>query len=407
MAGNSDAALLVPESGKICGAAAVRAGPAGAKPPDRATCVIMTDHAPAVSALARELIAIDSRSFVSNLPIAGRIEAELKGFELERVDYKDGNGVAKRALVAHRGPPGGLALSGHMDTVPDTGWRDDPWSGRIEGGVLHGLGSADMKGPVAAAIVAAKALPDDAPITLLITTDEETTKAGAREIAQRSKLARAAAPRGILVVEPTQMVPMRGHRVHVQFTATATGVQAHSSTGKGRNANWALAPFLVDMKAIYEMLRSDPKYHDNAYEPPFSDFNLVIDNHGAAVNVTVPKATAVIKFRYSAGIDPAPVQRMVREAARLYGLSLSEATEGDPPELPEHHPFVELCSRVAGKPPRVAPYGTDASMLQALAPCVVMGPGDIGKAHAPGECVPIAELAAAVPLFMRLATEIR
>ena len=366
----------------------------------------MTDHSHAVAALARELVAIDSRSFVSNLAVAERVEAELAGFELERVDYRDQNGVAKRALVAHRGPPGGLALSGHMDTVPDTGWRDDPWSGLIEDGVLHGLGSADMKGPLAAAIVAARALPDGVPITLLITTDEETTKAGAREIAQRSKLAKAAAPRGILVVEPTRMVPMRGHRVHVQFTATATGVQAHSSSGRGRNANWALAPFLVDMKAIHEMLRTDPKYHDTAYDPPFSDFNLVVDNHGAAVNVTVPKATAVIKFRFSAKIDPTPVQRMVREAARLYGLTLTEAREGDPPELPESHPLVQLCSRVAGQAPRVAPYGTDASLLQALAPCVIMGPGDIGQAHAPGECVPVAELAAAVPLLMRLATEI-
>ena len=129
------------------------------------------------------------------------------------------------------------------------------------------------------------------------------------------------------------MVPMRGHRVHVQFTATATGVQAHSSTGLGRNANWALVPFLMDMKAIYEMLRADPKYHDTAYDPPFSDFNPIVDNHGAAVNVTVPKATAVIKFRYSAKIDPAPIQRMVREAAKLYGLTLTEAFEGDPPEF--------------------------------------------------------------------------
>jgi acetylornithine deacetylase len=366
----------------------------------------MTDHSDTVAALAGDLVRIDSRSSLSNLPVADRIEAELAGFEVERVDYRDPNGVQKRALVAHRGPPGGLALSGHMDTVPDTGWKDDPWSGRIDGGLLHGLGSADMKGPLASAIVAARTLPDGVPITLLITTDEETTKAGAREIAQRSKLAKGSAPRGILVVEPTLMAPMRGHRVHVQFTATATGVQAHSSTGRGRNANWALIPFLMDMKAVFDTLRSDAKYHDSAYDPPFSDFNPVIDNHGAAVNVTVPKATAVIKFRYSAKVDPTPIQRMVREAARLYGLTLTEATEGNPPELPETHPFVQLCSGISGQSARVAPYGTDASMLQTLAPCVIMGPGDIGKAHAPGECVPVADLAASVAVFQRLAKEI-
>ena len=359
-----------------------------------------------VAELARDLVAIDSRSFVCNHPIAERIEAALAGFEIERLDYTDIKGVAKRVLVAHRGAAGGLALCGHMDTVPDTGWTDDPWSGRIADGRLHGLGSADMKGPLAAAIVAARALSGRVPITLLVTTDEETTKAGAREIAQRSALAKAVQPRAIVVVEPTRMIPMRGHRVHVHFTAVATGIQAHSSTGRGRNANWQLLPFLTEMHAIHERLRTEPSLQDADYDPPFSDFNLVIDNHGTAVNVTVPKATATIKFRYSAKIDPTPVVEAVREAARQAGIALSESREGRPPELAEDHPLVRLCSRTTGAPPRVAPYGTDASELQALAPCVILGPGDIAKAHCPDESVAIADLAAAVPLFMRIAEQI-
>ena len=264
-----------------------------------------------------------------------------------------------------------------------------------------------MKGPLAAAIVAAQALPAHVPITLLITTDEETTKAGAREIAERSELARAARPRAILVVEPTGLVPMRGHRAHVQFTAVATGVQAHSSTGRGRNANWDLLPFLVEMRTLHDRLRQDPGLQDKAYDPPFSDFNLVLDNHGSAANVTVPKATATIKFRYSASVDPGPVLDVVRAAAQRTGLALSEAREGDPPELAASHPFVELCSRTVGAPAGVAPYGTDASELQVIAPCVVLGPGDIAQAHAPEECVSIAELAAAVPLFMQLARDMQ
>jgi acetylornithine deacetylase/succinyl-diaminopimelate desuccinylase-like protein len=369
----------------------------------------MTDYSRPVMELARDLVTIDSRSFVCNYPIADRIEAALAGFELERLDYRDRNGVEKRALVAHRGPTaaadaeGGLALSAHMDTVPDTGWLSDPWSGRIADGRLFGLGSTDMKGPLAAAIVAATTLPAQVPITLLITTDEETTKAGAREIAKRSGLARAARPRAILVVEPTKMIPMRGHRVHVQFTAVATGVQAHSSTGRGRNANWDLLPFLLEMRTLHDCLRRDPGLQDPAYDPPFSDFNLVLDNHGSAVNVTVPKATAIIKFRYSARVDPRPVVDTVRAAAQRAGLALYEAREGDPPELAPNHPFVQLCSKAVGAPAGVAPYGTDASELQALAPCVILGPGDIAQAHTPDESVSIADLATAVPLFMRLA----
>jgi acetylornithine deacetylase len=357
-----------------------------------------------VVSLARELVSLDSRSFVSNLAVADRVEAALSGFDIERIDYTDDAGVAKRALVAHRGPNGGIALSGHMDTVPDTGWQEDPWSARLgAGGILHGLGSTDMKGPVAATIVAARALPERVPITLLITTDEETTKQGARLIAQRSELVRRVKPAGIIVAEPTSLVPVRGHRSHIAFTCVATGVQAHSSTGRGRNANWELIPFLMEMKGVFERLRRDVSLQDAEYDPPFSDFNVVIDNHGAAVNVTVPKATARIKFRYSAKMDPTPVLQAVHDAASRFGIAVSEAREGFPPQLPPDHTLVRLCVDVARKAAGTAPYGTDASELQAIAPCVVLGPGDIAEAHTPTEKARVADLTAAVPVFMTLA----
>ncbi len=364
----------------------------------------MTEFQTEVVTLTRELVSLDSRSFVSNLAVADRVEAALIRFDIERIDYTDDAGVAKRALVAHRGPMGGIALSGHMDTVPDTGWQEDPWSARLDAdGVLYGLGSTDMKGPVAAAIVAARALPDGVPITLLITTDEETTKQGARLIAQRSELVRQVKPHGIIVAEPTSLAPVRGHRSHIAFTCVATGVQAHSSTGRGHNANWDLIPFLAEMKSVFERLRRDTSLQDAEYAPPFSDFNVVIDNHGAAVNVTVPKATARIKFRYSAKVDPSPVLAAVYAAADRFGIQVSEAREGFPPELPADHPLVRLCVDLVGVAAGTAPYGTDASELQAIAPCVVLGPGDIAQAHTPTEAVRVADLAAAVPVFMKLA----
>jgi acetylornithine deacetylase len=267
-------------------------------------------------------------------------------------------------------------------------------------GVLHGLGSADMKGPLAACIVAARSVPDSVPATLLLTTDEETTKAGARAVAG-SALAHRLGLRGILVAEPTGLVPVRGHRASVTFTATAEGVQARSSTGKGRNANWDLIPFLAEMRLVSERLRKVPAFRDDAYDPPFPDFNLVVDNHGTAVNVTVPLATCRIKFRHSRGVPPGPVLDAVRGAAGRAGVSLEIVAEGEAPELPADHPLVRLCAELSGKAPATAPFGTDAVALQALAPCVVLGPGDIGVAHTPEERVPVADLAAAVPLLAR------
>ncbi|WP_428488138.1 M20/M25/M40 family metallo-hydrolase [Rhodopila sp.] len=364
----------------------------------------MPDLIERLATLTRDLVALDSRSFVSNVPIATRIESELLGFEVERLDYLDAHGVAKRVLVAHRGGPGGIAFSGHMDTVPDTGWRDDAWSGRIDAdGLLHGLGSTDMKGPVAAAIVAAQDLPTAVPVSLLLTTDEESTKQGARIIARQSALVRLAAPWGIVVVEPTSLRPVRGHRASIAFTCVATGVQAHSASGEGRNANWNLIPFLAEMKTVFERLRTDTALQDADYVPPFSDFNVIIDNHGAAFNVTVPIATARIKFRYSAKIDPALVRDAVRVAAARCDITVTEAEEGRPPELPPDHPLVCLCVDVTGQSATTVPFGTDASELQVIASCVVLGPSDIAVAHKPGEAVRLSHLAAAVPVFQALA----
>jgi acetylornithine deacetylase len=340
----------------------------------------------AIARLAADLVRIDSRSFASNIPLAERILAELEGFEVERLDFTDPRGVAKCVLVAHRGPPGGIALSGHMDTVPDTGWADAPFSGRIDAeGVLHGLGAVDMKGPLAACIVAARGLPAGVPATLLITTDEETTKQGARLIADRSVLARRAAPRGIIVAEPTGMVPVRGHRSNIDFLAVSEGVQAHSSLGTGRNANWALVPFLVEMKRIAEWLRADQSLHDPAYTPPFSDFNLILDNHGAAVNVTVPVATARIKFRYSRSIDPSLIVAAVEAAAASAGVQLTVLRQGLPPETPADHPFIRAVEAATGRVAETRPFGTDASELQEVAPCCILGPDVMDTAHTPWE----------------------
>jgi acetylornithine deacetylase len=60
----------------------------------------MTDHAAAVADLARDLVRIDSRSPLSNHPVAERIEAELAGFEVERLDMPTYAAVAGTLLAA-------------------------------------------------------------------------------------------------------------------------------------------------------------------------------------------------------------------------------------------------------------------------------------------------------------------
>jgi acetylornithine deacetylase len=351
---------------------------------------------------SEDLIRLDSRSFVSNVAAAERVREELRGFDVEVIDYADPKGVSKRNLVAYRGPgPGGLLLSGHLDTVPDTGWTRSAFEPLVEGGRLTGLGSAYMKGPIAAMVAAGASAPENLPVTFLFTADEEAGKQGVREVLKRSELLRRHKPRAIVIGEPTGLTCLRGHRVDIQFTADAEGVQAHSSTGEGVNANLALIPFLADMRELHYTLRRDTRYHDPLYTPPFCDLNLVVDNYGAASNMTVGKATCRIKFRYSKSFDPEWVVETIQAAARRNGLALSVAREASPPELAPEHPLVQLGVRLSGQPARVAGLGTEASELKALAPTIVIGPGRIEDAHRPGEHIDVAQLRQSVELFAK------
>ncbi len=89
--------------------------------------------------------------------------------------------------------PGGrqLALSGHLDTKPvgDAVWSSDPFVGRVDDDYLYGLGACDMKGAVAAMLLAAAELAADGPtagrLSLVFTADEEHGSAyGSRYLAE-------------------------------------------------------------------------------------------------------------------------------------------------------------------------------------------------------------------------------
>ncbi|WP_417280383.1 M20/M25/M40 family metallo-hydrolase [Celeribacter sp.] len=356
--------------------------------------------------LARNLIAFDSRSAVSNREIADFLQSELIGFEIERLDFTDAAGVAKSSLVARRGKggQGGLAFSGHMDTVPPAGWNRDPFAARVEGERLYGLGSADMKGPIAAFITAARDLPEDVPVMLLLSCDEETTKAGARHIVAESHVLKAQNPDLILVAEPTELTCVRGHRVDIQFIAETVGIQAHSSLPHGRNANLDLIPFLADMRALHLKLRTERASQDVAYTPPWCDLSIVVNNHGAAPNITVGKATCHMKFRYSKAIDPAWVVEAVERSAKAHGVTLEVRPEGHAPELAADHIYVRELEKLSGKPARVAGFGSDASQFSAVAPCLLFGPGSMAQAHQPDEFISLFALQDSVSLYRQLAS---
>src|SRR3981189_3918967 len=154
-----------------------------------------------------EMIAIDSRSSVSNVPLANFMQSQLDHWEIERIDYVDAQGIAKTNIVAadpESASP--LAFAGHLDTVSPAGWNTDPFRAAIAGDPLIGLGATEMKGPIAAFLSSARKTDPRVRPKIVLTADEEVTKQGVRDVVAKSRLLPAQTPKCFIVARPQSTV---------------------------------------------------------------------------------------------------------------------------------------------------------------------------------------------------------
>ena len=117
-----------------------------------------TRTVPEAVELAKQLIDFPTVSRWSNVAISDHLQWLLNdcGFEVERLSYADENGEEKVSLVGKKGDGAdGLAFFSHTDTVPGQEEDWDPFEAVIEHDRVVGRGSCDMKGPLAATVVAA------------------------------------------------------------------------------------------------------------------------------------------------------------------------------------------------------------------------------------------------------------
>src|SRR5262249_6652992 len=145
-------------------------------------------HAAGLLGCLQELVRFRSDRPEDRRKIARWAEARLRamGARVTRHGSPD-----SPALLASFGE-GGVLFSGHLDTVPMTGaWRTRP--AEIRGDKLFGRGSSDMKGGVAAILMAASELRGRVPFSIALTTDEETTMAGAKSMLGTPALRRSTA----------------------------------------------------------------------------------------------------------------------------------------------------------------------------------------------------------------------
>jgi acetylornithine deacetylase len=207
-------------------------------------------------AMLARLVAFDTTSRESNLPLIDFVEDYLRGWGVPaiRVDYEGG---CKTNLYATIGPSvaGGIVLSGHTDVVPVDGqdWASDPFTLAERDGKYFGRGACDMKGFIAVALAMVPefiAAVKSTPIHLALSCDEEVGCRGVRPLIAhlRDHLPR---PRLAIIGEPTSMQVVNAHKSAVTFTTEVTGHEAHSScTHLGVNAIMVAGELLGEVNRI-------------------------------------------------------------------------------------------------------------------------------------------------------------
>ena len=361
--------------------------------------------------MLEKLVAFDTTSSKSNLDLIDCVQShlDLPGVSVRRVADPTGKKAALHAVIGEPGS-GGLAFSGHVDTVPVEGqaWSGDPFRLKADAGRLLGRGAVDMKGFVASCLAAvpdlvAMRLPR--PVHLLISYDEEVDASGARRLVEDLRPG-FWKPDACVVGEPTGLAPVVAHKGKLVVRGTVRGVPGHSSQPAfGVNAVHAAAETVAWAVSLARRHASHGPFAPG-FDPPHTTVHVGLAWGGSIVNIIPEDAGFVMEWRTIPG-DSAPgeldemrryvaenVEPAMKAVSKEAGVTLVPESWYPDLAIDPSHALVGLVSDAAGKRGcEKVSYATEAGVFQAAGiPTVVCGPGSIAQAHKPDEWIAQSEL---------------
>src|SRR6201996_5139105 len=263
----------------------------------------------ATAAMLERLVGFDTTSRNSNLELIGFVRGYLDGHGIPYRISHDATGT-KANLHAMIGPvgPGGVALSGHVDTVPVDGqaWTGDPFVLRRRDNRLIARGACDMKGFVAACLAAMpdfQAMELARPLHLFISFDEEVGCFGARRLIEDLEIS-GLKPDLCVVGEPSGMQPILAHKGKFDLRVAVRGLPGHSSEpGKGVNAVQAAGEAIAWVAREARRLAVEGPFEDG-FEPPHTTIHVGTVEGGTILNIIPEHAAFTMEWRPIPGDAP-------------------------------------------------------------------------------------------------------
>jgi acetylornithine deacetylase len=372
-----------------------------------------------VAELAAQLVAIESIN--PDVVADGSGETKIARFVAEWCDRaglettlsEPAPGRPNVVAVA-RGSGGGrsLMLNAHMDTVGVAGMAD-PFTPRLEDGRLYGRGSYDMKGSLAACMLAvaeAQRASLRGDVILTAVSDEEFASVGTEAVA--ASLSADAA----IVTEPTELEVVIAHRGFVHLEIETHGRAAHGSRPHlGIDAIAKMGRVLVGIEELDARLRANPTHSyvgSGSVHASLIEGGQEYSSYPArcvlqAERRTIPGETVALVERELADITSAAA-----EGDPDFSSSVRALASREPFEVSEDDEVVATLRRCAasvlGSEPEVVgvSFWADSALLaDAGIPTVLFGPGGEG-AHAEVEWVDVGDLERCVEIYVSFATEI-
>lgn len=301
-------------------------------------------------------------------------------------------------IATLKGKPGkSLLITPHLDTVPaGKSWRRDPFTARIHGDKIYGLGATDCKGNLACAMEAVHSLVEegvvlDYNLVFAATSDEESgSSLGLIPLLERSILKVDAAV--VLDADDFEVVVTQKGLMHLKVSVK--GKKAHGAyPWLGVNA--------IDMAARIITGLKDQKinYKSNRYlrEPTV---NVGTIKGGDKVNVVSDWCEFELDFRFLPGTSHKAILRNLKKTIRRYSRNFKIDLQGiqEPYYINPNHPLVRhLLS--AMRRAKVKPHisGSEGATVITFfkarnIPAVATGFGSEGCAHVADEYARVSNL---------------